>query len=192
MPHLVLASASPQRKTLLAGLGLEFDVVVSEVEESSFAEKDPAKRALFLAQAKAADVAKKHPDAWVIGCDTLVVAPDGTLLEKPVDAKDAARMLRLQSGGTSVVHSGLALRSPQGKEWSDVSSSDVRFRKLSQNDVDWWIKTNMWNGRSGGFQIDGLGQLLIAEICGDWTSIVGLPVYVLGELMRGAEAPFLM
>lgn len=191
MERLILASASPQRKTLLAGLGVAFEVIHSGVDEEAVIEPDPAKRAVTLARMKAEDVAAKNPGSWVIGCDTLVVAPDGTLLEKPADAKDAARMLKAQSGGISIVHSGLSLRSPDGKEVSGISSSSVLFRKLSDKDVEWWVKTKLWEGRSGAFQIDGPGQLMIEKIEGDWTGIVGLPVYLLGDLMRTANAPFL-
>jgi len=189
---LVLASASPQRKELLAGLGLPFEVVVSGVNEAACPHTDPVRRCVELARLKAADVAAKRPDAWVIGCDTLVVAADGTLLEKPADADEARRMIRLQAGQTSWVHSGLALRSPEGQEWHDSSSSAVTFRAMTDADTEWWIQGGFWQGRSGGFQIDGLGQLMIARIEGDWTSIVGLPVFLLGELMRKAGAPFLV
>lgn len=189
--RLILASASPQRKTLLAGLGLTFDVLKSDFHEPSHPEWDPRKRALELSHLKAQDIYQKHKDAWVIGCDTLVVAPDGSLLEKPNDAEDAKRMLRLQSGGTSLVHSGLTLIHPTGKTMSDVSTSLVTFKHLTEADIEWWIGTNQWKDRSGSFQIDGLGQLLIERLDGDWTSVVGLPVYLLGDLMEKAEAPFL-
>ena len=191
MTSLVLASASPQRKTLLEGLGLQFDVVVSGVDEQACKESDPAKRALVLAELKARDVATKRKDSWILGCDTLVVSSKGELLEKPADADEARRMITLQSGAVSVVHSGLALVSPQGKEYSGLSSSKVRFRKMSVADIEWWVSTGMWKDRSGAFQIDSLGQLMIQEITGDFTGIVGLPVYLLGDLMRTAEAPFL-
>jgi len=180
---LILASASPQRKTLLTGLGVEFVVIPSQVNEEACTEHDPAKRAQLLSREKAQDVADRHRGRVVIGCDTLVVAPDGTLLEKPVDEADARRMLKLQSGGTSIVHSGLSVIHATGEMSSGLSSSDVRFKTLSEEDIDWWIKTNLWQGRSGGFQIDGPGQLMIEEICGDWTSIVGLPVFLLGDLL---------
>ncbi len=191
MERLILASASPQRKTLLEGLGVAFEVIPSTVDEAAVEESDPARRSVLLAQMKAKDVALRNPDAWVIGCDTLVVAPDGTLLEKPADAQEAEKMLKAQSGGTSVVHSGLSLRSPDGKEVSGISSSSVLFRKLTDQDIEWWVKTKLWAGRSGAFQIDGPGQLMIEKIEGDWTGIVGLPVFLLGELMRKAKAPFM-
>jgi septum formation protein len=185
---LILASQSPQRKTLLEGLGLKFRVVPSSVDESACTEDDPGKRAMILAELKARDVAEKHPNDIVIGCDTLVVSSDCQLLEKPTDERDAFRMLKLQSGTASIVHSGLTVIS-SGKEYSGLSTSSVRFKKLSKEEEAWWIGTKLWEGRSGAFQIDGLGQLMIEYIEGDWTSIVGLPVSLLGELLAKAGVP---
>lgn len=188
MPELILASASPQRKTLLAGLGVSFSVIPSGVDESACAEADPGRRALLLSTLKARDVAGKNPEAFVIGCDTLVVAPDGTLLEKPRNENDARNMLQLQSGGVSMVHSGLTVIH-KADEWAAVSTSSVHFAALSPQTVDWWMELGQWKDRSGSFQIDGPGQLLIKHIEGDWTGIVGLPVYLLGELLRKAKYP---
>lgn len=189
MQRLILASTSPQRKALLAGLGVPFDIVPSPYDESRCAERDPAERARILAAEKARAVAVQYPDRVVIGGDTLVVAPDGTLLEKPRDAADAKRMLRLQSGGTSVVHSAVSVAASQSAILIGLSSSTVRFAKLSEIEIDWWVRSKLWEGRSGAFQIDGPGQLMIEHIEGDWTGIVGLPVFLLGQLLRQAGAP---
>jgi septum formation protein len=183
--RLILASASPQRRELLKGLGFSFDVIPSSVEESACTEKDPVARAVVLARLKAEDVHAKHPDACVIGCDTLVVSSDGALLEKPVDAADAEKMLRLQSGAVSIVHSALCVIGSRAAE-EGISSSRVHFKKLSEENIAWWISTNQWKDRSGAFQIDGRGQLMIEKIEGDWTGVVGLPVFLLGELMKKA------
>lgn len=188
---LILASSSPQRRKLLEGLGVTFEIVPSQYAEESHPETDPAKRSVVLAEMKAKDVAAHRPGTWVIGCDTLVVAPDGTLLEKPRDMAEAREMLRRQSGGTSVVHSGLAIIAPDGTLTTGLSSSDVVFKALTDSEIEWWIGTGLWEGRSGSFQIDGPGQLMISEIRGDWSSIVGLPVYLLGELGKKAGWPFL-
>lgn len=188
---IILASSSPQRKTLLEGLGVLFSVIPSQVNEEACTEMDPAARAQLLAREKAHDVAGRHRGQWVIGCDTLVVAHTGERLEKPVDAEDARRMLQLHSGATSVVHSGLAVIRPDGAMFDGLSSSSVTFKTLSSDEMDWWIGTELWQGRSGGFQIDGLGQLMIERIDGDWTSIVGLPVFLLGELFKKAGYPLL-
>lgn len=189
MESVILASASPQRKYLLEGLGLSFNVIPSQVNEEVCTEMDPAKRAQLLAREKAHDVVRRHRGQWIIGSDTLVVSSAGERLEKPADEADARRMLELHSGATSVVHSGLALIRPDGAMFDGLSSSSVTFRTLAQEDVDWWIGTELWKDRSGAFQIDGPGQLMIEKIEGDWTSIVGLPVYLLGELFRQAGHP---
>ncbi len=187
-----MASASPQRKTLLEGLGLTFEVFPSSVDEHGHPERhNPAQRAKLLAELKARDVAAKHPGAWVIGCDTLVVSPGGLIFEKPRTEEEARNMIQAQSGRTSVVHSGLSVLTPEGLHFDGVSSSDVRFKKMTEKEIDWWIATGLWKGRSGSFQIDGPGQLMIEEICGDWSGIVGLPVFLLGQLLEkaGFERP---
>ncbi|MEK7218202.1 MAG: Maf family protein [Patescibacteria group bacterium] len=187
---LILASASPQRKALLEGLGLSFEVIPSTLDEGGHPEwDDPVRRARLLAELKAKEVARDNPGAWVIGCDTLVVSPDGVLFEKPRDEREARAMVAAQSGKTSAVHSGLSIITPEGKRVEGVSSSRVRFKELTDGELDWWIRTNQWQGRSGAFQIDGLGQLMIEEITGDWTGVVGLPVYLLGKLLRESGYP---
>ncbi|MDO8468516.1 MAG: Maf family protein [Candidatus Peribacter sp.] len=184
---LVLASASPQRRQLLEGLGLPFEVCVTGVEdESDVTHRDPAERAQYFARLKAEHAHTVHPDAWIIGCDTLVQAPDGTLLEKAKNAEEARAMIRLQSGGTSLVYSGLCVMNPQGEAHEGMSKSSVTFKSLSTKEVDWWIGTRLWEGRSGSFQIDGPGQLMIERLEGDWSSVVGLPVFVLGQLLKKA------
>ncbi len=191
MSSIILASASPQRKHLLEGLGLEFTVIPSQVDEPAFLEADPFTRARELALLKAKDVASRNPGSFVIGCDTLVVASDHSLLEKPVDADDARRMLRLHSGKISQVHSGLAIISPEGVVSKGVDTSDVHFKDLTEAEIEWWIGTGLWKDRSGGFQIDGPGQMMIEWIRGDWSGIVGLPVHLLGVMAKEVGMPIM-
>ncbi|MDD4628917.1 MAG: Maf family protein [Candidatus Peribacteraceae bacterium] len=187
MQHaLILASGSPQRQELLRGLGIPFQVHVSRVEEDEVIEHDPVKRSAMLAKLKAEDVEAMHPGAWVLGCDTLVVAADGTLLEKAQNQADAKEMITKQSGNVSTVHSALCILSPDRKVYEGISSSSVHFKKLSSSEIDWWIGTGLWQGRSGSFQIDGPGQLMIESIHGDWSGIVGLPVFLLGDVLKKA------
>ncbi|HLD08301.1 MAG TPA: Maf family protein [Candidatus Peribacterales bacterium] len=173
----ILASQSPQRKAILERLCVSFEVLPSTFDESSITERDPLKRALVLASAKAASISEKYPDRWVIGADTLVVSADHELLEKPVDADDARRMLRLHSGRTSVVHSALALQRGEERKVG-LSTASVTFKNLSDAEVEWWIKTNLWQDRSGAFQIEGEGQKLIESYEGEWETIVGFPIQV--------------
>lgn len=183
---LILASTSPQRRSLLSGLGLSFEVIPSSIDEEAHPEQDPVMRCQTLARLKADDVAKSHPGFFVLGADTIVVSPMGTLLEKPVDAESAMVMLREQSGGVSVVHSAVCLINPTGQHFEGVDSSSVYFTELDDEAIDWWIQTKLWEGRSGAFQIDGPGQLMIERIEGDWSGIVGLPVYLFGQLAKQA------
>src|SRR3989344_3769964 len=171
----ILASQSPQRKAILQRLGVPFEVIPSNVDESSIIELDPIRRALFLAEAKAEAVSKDHPDWWVIGVDTLVVSADGELLEKPADENDARRMLRIHSGRTSIVHSGLSIQR-NGKVHTDVSTASVYFRPLTEGDIEWWISTGLWQDRSGAFQIEGEGEKLIKHFSGELETIIGFPM----------------
>lgn len=183
---LILASSSPQRARLLEGIGVEFEVIPSAVDEDGHGERDPEKRAQVLAKLKAQDIAKDHPDRWVLGADTLVVSEKGTLLEKPANEDEARAMLREQSDATSIVHSAVCLIAPDGKISEGIDTSSVHFRPLSAEDIGWWMSTNLWQGRSGGFQIDGPGQLMIERIEGDWSGIVGLPIFLFGRLASRA------
>ena len=189
MHPLILASASPQRRKLLEGIGVPFTVVPSTIDESVCKETDPMVRAQILARLKAEDIAERHGNAWIIGCDTLVVSPRGRLLEKPRDAAEARAMLMEQSGSTSLVHSALTLLGPTGTEHEGISTSRVRFQSLTPERLDWWIGTGLWEDRSGSFQIEGLGQLIIDHLEGDWSGVVGLPVSLLGELAHAAGMP---
>src|SRR5665213_4106076 len=158
---LILASTSSQRSRLLESIHVPFEVVASNVDEDSHPERDPEERALILAELKAKAVAALHPGRWVLGADTLVFSQSGSLLEKPRDEAEARAMLREQSGAVSVVYSAICLIAPDGSMMKDIDSSHVTFKALTDADIDWWMQTTLWQGRSGGFQIDGLGQLLI-------------------------------
>ncbi|MBT4119536.1 MAG: septum formation protein Maf [Candidatus Peribacter sp.] len=184
--HLVLASASPQRKYLLEGLGLTFEVHPSNFDESTCTKTDPVERAKHQAYHKAMDVNERFADSFVIGCDTLVVSEDGELLEKAPSADAAREMIEKLSGKTCTVHSALSVVDPHQKHFEGVSSSTVRFKELTEEELDWWIGTNLWKDRSGSFQIDGPGQLMIDNLEGDWSSVVGLPVFLLGDLLKKA------
>lgn len=186
MQQLVLASASPQRKQLLEGLGVEFSIHPSTFDESSCDEQSPVERAKHLAMHKAQEVNERYPECFVIGCDTLVVAADGTILEKAPDPQAARIAIEKLSGSTCEVHSALSIFDPNQTHHEGVSSSLVTFKQLESIEMDWWIGTDLWKDRSGSFQIDGPGQLMIEKIEGDWSSVVGLPVFLLGELLKAS------
>ena len=190
MTRIILASQSPARRMLLEQLGLTFEVMPSDIDEDGHPEKSPAARAKILARLKAEKCRREHSDAWIIACDTLVEAHDGTLLEKPLNSKDAERMMRLQSVTCSFVHSGICLITPSGDVYDDIQTTNVFFNMLTDDDLDFWVADDShWKGRSGAFTISDVGQLLIERIDGDWTSVVGLPVFLLGRLFERAGTP---
>ncbi|MBT3292803.1 septum formation protein Maf [Candidatus Peregrinibacteria bacterium] len=186
MSRFLLASASPQREKLLKEIGLKFSVVPSSVDESICKEADPVNRSVSLAKMKAQDVFDKNPDACVLGADTLVVSSDGTLLEKPANESEARSMLRMHSGNTSLVHSSLCLLLPSSKVLEITNSSSVTFSDLGEETIDWWIKTGEWENRSGAFQIEGKGQIMIERIEGNFTGVVGLPIFEFGKILNDA------
>ncbi len=183
---LILASSSPQRQRLLKEYGVEFEVIPSSIDEAEVVLSDPIERAKLLARLKAEDVYSKYPESWVLGSDTLIVSHEGNLLEKPCDESHAREMLSEQSGGVSKVHSAISLISPEAKKHEDISTSHVYFRTLTDEDLDWWISTGLWEGRSGSFQIEGEGERLIERCEGEYSGVVGLPIELLGRLFASA------
>jgi septum formation protein len=175
-PRLVLASGSPQRRAILGDLGLDFDVRASDVAEED--EGAPRVVASENALRKALAVAADAQDDVVIGCDTLV-ATDGTeIWGKPSDADEARATLRHLSGRTHEVVSGLAIVQ-RGDVRAATEITHVTFRALDDATIEWYISTGEWNGRAGGYAIQGRGAVLVNRIEGDYLNVVGLPVAAL-------------
>jgi septum formation protein len=183
-PRLVLASRSPQRRSILEQLGIAFEVIVPDVEE---VEQGPADEvALQNARRKAEVVAAGHPDALILGADT-VVCLEATVYGKPETDQEAAAMLRALSGRTHEVVGGLCLIEA-GRPRAGVCRTGVRFRQLSDELIGWYLRSAEWRERAGGYAIQGRGAALVAEIAGDYLNVVGLPVSTLLELAPGLVA----
>jgi septum formation protein len=165
-----LASGSPQRSEILRKLGLEFEVVVSGVDELNGG--DPEIEVLENARLKARAV--------VIACDTDVVL-DGKALGKPADAAESRRYLDRMSGRAHEVLSGLAVL-VDGEERSGLDRTAVVFRKLSEAEKERYVAFGEWKGRSGGYAIQTLGSTLVERVEGSVSNVVGLPVGLLFEL----------
>jgi septum formation protein len=180
-PPLTLASRSPQRRAILEQLGVPFTVAVPEVEERS----DGEPRALVVENAlrKARAVEGER----VLGVDT-AVALEGRVFGKPADEAQAEAFLRLLSGRTHRVWSGLAVREA-GTERTGSVATAVSFRALGQRDLDWYLASGEWRERAGAYAIQGKGAALVREIEGDYWNVVGLPVAGLLELMPDLIAP---
>lgn len=181
---MILASRSPQRRAILEQLGVDFRVEAPEVEELT--EGHPRRlvreNALRKARAVAAASGRAGDTERVLGADTAVVL-DGRAFGKPRDEAEAETFLRRLSGRTHEVMSGIAVREPDGAERSDVAVTRVRFRRLAAPDLAWYLATEEWRERAGGYAIQGRGVALVEEIEGDYPNVVGLPVAALLRLV---------
>jgi septum formation protein len=176
---LILASASPQRRAILEQLGIEFRVEPAGVDE--IGSGDPLHVVTENARRKARAVA----GGLVLGCDTVVVL-DGEVLGQPADRAEAGGFLQRLSGRDHEVFGGIVLRG-HGSEQTSSAVTRVRFRTLAAAEVERYLETGEWQGRAGGYAIQGRGAALVEEIEGDFWNVVGLPV---AELVRMAPALF--
>jgi septum formation protein len=168
---LILASGSPQRRAILEQLGVEFSVEVPGVEELEEGDPRAAVRENALRKARAVGTSGEP----VLAADTAVVV-DRHILGKPRDRDEAERFLRTLAGREHEVMSGIALRDEHGTEHTEVAITEVRFRALDDADIDWYLGTEEWRGRAGGYAIQAKGAALVEAIDGDYWNVVGLPV----------------
>jgi len=174
--RLILASKSPRRRYLLSQAGLEFDVIPSGFDENSVILTDPAEYVRALSLAKANDIARQHPQSWVIGADT-IVRFDGEVLGKPKGKSAARDMLKRLSGQTHQVFTGYTIcRDDRMNSYTDAVCTDVTFKELSDEEVEWYIHTDEPFDKAGAYAIQGLGTFLVKRINGSYTNVVGLPV----------------
>jgi septum formation protein len=180
---LVLASRSPQRRAILAQLGIAFSVQAPDIEELDSG--PPHEVALENAYRKASAVAGSVAEATVLGVDT-VVSIGSRIWGKPADPEQAAATLRALGGRRHAVVSGLCLIS-DGAARTAAATTLVDFRALGESIIDWYVASGEWRERAGGYAIQGRGAALVEAIDGDYTGVVGLPVTTLLEL-----APWLL
>ncbi len=183
---LILASTSPRRRELLSGLGLRFEVATSDVEEVLGSGERVEGYVERLARAKAAAVAARRPEAWVVAADT-VVWLDGHILEKPSGREDAIRMLETIAGREHVVYTGTALQH-RGRGWdrASVTSTRVRMVAIPPDEIEWYVDTGEPMDKAGAYAVQGIGAMFIESIEGNYTNVVGLPLAPLLRMMREA------
>jgi len=178
---IVLASRSPQRRAILEQLGIDFTAVAPGVEEERHGEPRQVVVENALRKARAVATAGASPrEERVLGVDTEVVL-DGRVFGKPEDERAAETMLRRLSGRTHEVWSGIALLSPGGEERAVSALTRVRFRRLEEQDLVWYLESGEWRERAGAYAIQGRGAALVEAVEGDFWNVVGLPV---AELIR--------
>jgi len=183
---LILASASPRRAELLRNAGIAFAIDPAHVPEQPKAGERPLDYAQRLARDKAVAVVARHPDEAVLGADTVVVL-DEHLLEKPADAADAARMLRLLSGRTHQVITAVCLLAP-GFERTEAEVTQVTFSEMSDEEISAYVRSGEPMDKAGAYGIQGMASRWVQGIADCYFNVVGLPVPRVYRMMRQAEA----
>ncbi len=182
-PRLILASASPRRRELLAGLGVEFDVMTAQVTEHEDPTTDPRVMVAHNAALKADWVAARHPEAFVLGADTTVFI-DGHALNKPQDGAEARAMLRRLSGRAHTVFTGIAFRRlKDGLKIDTGEASEVTFKVIDEATIEAYLAKVHTLDKAGGYAIQEAPELIIASQTGSLTNIVGLPVDTVKQIL---------
>ncbi len=184
----VLASGSPRRLALLQQIGHPPDLVVpADIDESPRPAEPPTDLSVRLAVEKAEAVALGNPDAIILGADT-VVACGRRALPKAETEQEARACLELLSGRRHQVHGGIAIIAPGGKLWRRRVSTMVKFKRLTAQDIEAYIACGEWQGKAGGYAIQGRAASLVSAINGSYTNVVGLCVYVTTGVLEAARA----
>ena len=182
--RLILASQSPRRAELLARLGLTFEIMPADIDESQRDDETPPAFAERLAREKAQAIASRHPTATVIGSDTIVVI-DELVLGKPRDHDDAVDMLMRLSGREHEVFTGVAVVA-EGASHSAVERVQVRFKQLSRSECEQYVATGEPMDKAGAYGIQGFGSANVASIDGDYFAVMGLPIVRTLDLLAKA------
>ena len=180
--RLVLASASPRRADLLRAAGIPFDVFPVDIDERFRQGEKPEDAVARLAEAKANTAAASHPDTVVLGADTTVVIR-GEALAKPANADDAVRMLRLLSGRTHEVLTGVCVCFGS-RRLMHVEPTRVRMAYMSDAEIAWYVSTGEPFDKAGGYAVQGIASRFIEGIDGSYSNVVGLPISSVYELLK--------
>ena len=187
-PDLILASASPRRRELIARLGIvPIAIAAADIDETPLKAELPRVYAVRMARAKALAIA--GASAFVLAGDT-VVALGRRILPKAEDEAAARACLKLLSGRRHRVLSALALKAPDGTLRERLSETIVRFKPLSSAEIDAYIAGGEWHGKAGGYAIQGSAEGLIAWISGSHSGVMGLPLFETRALLKSAGFPF--
>ena len=186
--RLVLASASPRRAEMLKLLGVDFDRLPGDIDETFLEGETPREHVLRLSERKAALAARGRPDAWVLGADTIVVVA-GEVLGKPGSPAEAKAMLEKLSGREHEVLTGFAIiRQDLGIRVRDVVRSTVLFREISGDEMAWYTGTSEPYDKAGAYAVQGMGACFVREIRGSFSNVVGLPLCEVFEALKRVNA----
>ena len=184
-PPFILASASPRRLDLLKQVGITPDQVIpADIDETPQKGELPKNLALRLASGKAAAIAPNHPEALILAADT-VVACGRTLLDKSETEDQARRYLEQLSGRRHKIFGGICLIWPGGKTLTRVVETTVQFKKLGTQEIESYIRSGEWQGKAGGYGIQGLAAAYIKYLSGSYSNVVGLSLYDTIQMLDG-------
>ena len=183
---LILASASPRRVDLLAQIGLHPDQILpADIDETAHAGEHPEAYAKRMAASKAEEIATQASGAFILAADT-VVACGRRILPKAETEADARLCLSRLAGRNHIVYGGICLIDPMGKSWLRLSVSKVRFRRLATDEIASYLAAGDWQGKAGGYAIQGYAAQYIQKIQGSYANIVGLDLYQLAGMLKAA------
>lgn len=188
-PKLILASASPRRLDLLAQIGIVPDKVMpADINEDPIAGELPKGHALRLAREKAIKVASENPDAIILAADT-VVGVGRRILPKTETIDEARKCLELMSGRGHRVYTGVAVIKANGELTSRVVETRLKMKRLSNDELAQYLDSGEWQGKAGGYGIQGRAGAFISHLIGSYTNVVGLPLFETRNLLIGAGYP---
>ena len=183
--RFILASASPRRIELLSLLGLRFEIMPSHVDETFMQGETPREHVLRLSGEKAEKAAAAHPNAWVMGADTIVII-NGEVLGKPRSPDEAKEMLGKLSGRVHTVFTGFSVtKKSHSILVRDTVESSVRFREIPDDEMAWYVESEEPYDKAGGYAVQGMGAFFIKEIHGSYTNVMGLPLCEVVDVLKG-------
>jgi septum formation protein len=193
MESIILASGSLRRQEYFKLLGLPFNTFVTHIDESQTNQPDPVKLTAELAVKKvkkAMEVMKAAPPKWICGADT-VITLGKSIFGKPENHDEAAQMLKKLSGKQHTVYTSVALYNGNKKKIDcRTASCKVEFAPLSEEEINWYLNTNEWQGVAGGYRIQGLASCFITQIKGSPSTVMGLPLHEFYVMLRDNGYPY--
>ena len=195
MDPIILASSSPRRQEILRSLNIPFIVNPAEIDETIPEDIKKENAAEYLASRKIDAVAhrlqQEQKPGWILGADTLILYR-GRIYGKPSDQNEAKKFITDLQGSTHKVISGIALFNGKIHDISTRTSiNKVTFAPMSEKEIDWYVRTAEWHGAAGGYRIQGLASCFIEKIEGTESSVMGLPIYELYDILKEQGYPFL-
>jgi len=195
MPRIILASTSSSRKQLLDSINLKYEIIASNYHEDMNLSENPVELVKELSLGKAMEVAKNHPEAFVIGGDTIVVVEDAgkiTKLSKPETKENAIKMLKAQSGKIVKLYSGIAVVNLQNNQIEvDFDLAEIHISTLTDQEIENYLIDPEPLSAAGGIILEKKAALFIKKIDGSFSTVLGLPIYKLGEIFKKLNFPLL-